>query len=155
MDASYANRVCQSAEPVQPFRMLLLGRHCIYNIYMYIYCIHLYIHSIHIVCMHACMYGWMDACIDVWMYGRMDVRICIYIYIDVPQFLSGQKDVAAYKLQLFFTPEDQVSSLFSHFACLDSWNCCLLLIFANNYLLQHAQHVSTMLEQQLSKVPRS
>ena len=89
-------------------------------IYMYIYCIHLYIHSIHIVCMHACMYGWMDACIDVWMYGRMDVRICIYIYIDVPQFLSGQKDVAAYKLQLFFTPEDQVSSLFSHFACLDS-----------------------------------
>ena len=86
---------------------------------------------------------------DVWMY------VYVYIYIDVPQFLSGQKDVAAYKLQLFFTPEDQVSSLFSHFACLDSWNCCLLLIFANNYLLQHAQHVSTMLEQQLSKVPRS
>ena len=53
------------------------------------------------------MHVWMDACMDVWMYGRMDVRICIYIYIDVPQFLSGQKDVAAHKLQLFFTPEDQ------------------------------------------------
>lgn len=46
--------------------------------------------------------------------------VCVYIYIDVPQFLSGPTDVAAYR---FFTPEDQVSSLFSHFghfACLDS-----------------------------------
>ena len=81
MDASYANRVCQSAEPVQPFRMLLLGRHCIYNIYICTFTVSIYTYTVYTlyVCMHACMYGWMDACIDVWMYGRMDVRICIYI----------------------------------------------------------------------------
>ena len=96
------NRVCQSAEPVQPFRMLLLGRHCIYNIY-----VHLSIYTYTVYTLYVCMHVWMDGCMygcmDVWTYGCT----YMYIYIDVPQFLSGQKDVAAHKLQLFFTPEDQ------------------------------------------------